>query len=185
MKHPLTEKALFGGIGGQGINLMGKLLARAAMDHGYQVTLLSSYGGEVRGGVSLSMVVMSRRKPSSSHIVTPDSVVAMSDMCLGRYEGPLNSGGLLLVNTSVVEKKPVRKDITVMRIDAGKIAEESGDWLVQNMVMLGDYVRMKGLIPADVLVSALKSILPERRKSMFEMNAKAITGGMKAVESLL
>ncbi|MGC9383232.1 MAG: 2-oxoacid:acceptor oxidoreductase family protein [Kosmotogaceae bacterium] len=174
---------IIAGFGGQGVMLMGQVLATAAMIEDKHSTWLPSYGPEMRGGTANCTVVISEEMIGSPIADTPTSVIAMNIPSLLKFEEKLSSEGLLIINTSVVDREPSRKDIQVAKIDANKIAEEIGNLRVANMVVLGAYVEKTGLISMDSIEKAFERKLTGKKAKLIEMNTKAVKAGMEAVRN--
>lgn len=179
MRKNVNEELIISGFGGQGILLAGKLLTYAAMLDGRSVTYLPSYGVEVRGGTAYCNVVISDEEVASPIISTADSVIAMNTPSVIRFEPVVAVGGTLLINTSLVKHVPERKDIRTIHVPATAIADRLGNVKVANMVMIGAYLKGRGVLPKERLYEALGRILPEHRRSLYEINCTAIEEGYK------
>ncbi|RLE28731.1 2-oxoacid:ferredoxin oxidoreductase subunit gamma, partial [Candidatus Acetothermia bacterium] len=106
------EKAvIFAGFGGQGILLAGKILARAGMNRGLEVTWLPSYGPEMRGGTANCTVVVADSQIGSPVVDNPEALVAMNAPSLDRFEGRVAAGGVIVVNSSLVKRAVKRHDV--------------------------------------------------------------------------
>jgi 2-oxoglutarate ferredoxin oxidoreductase subunit gamma len=174
---------IIAGFGGQGVMLMGQVLATAAMIEDKHSTWLPSYGPEMRGGTANCTVVISEEMIGSPIADTPNSVIAMNIPSLLKFEEKLSPEGLLIINTSVVDREPSRKDIQVAKIDANKIAEEIGNLRVANMVVLGAYVEKTGLISMESIEKAFERKLTGKKAKLIDMNIKAVKAGMEAVRN--
>jgi 2-oxoglutarate ferredoxin oxidoreductase subunit gamma len=174
---------IIAGFGGQGVMLMGQVLATAAMIEDKHSTWLPSYGPEMRGGTANCTVVISEEMIGSPIADTPNSVIAMNIPSLLKFEEKLSPEGLLIINTSVVDREPSRKDIQVAKIDANKIAEEIGNLRVANMVVLGAYVEKTGLISMESIEKAFERKLTGKKAKLIDMNIKAVEAGMEAVRN--
>jgi 2-oxoglutarate ferredoxin oxidoreductase subunit gamma len=174
---------IIAGFGGQGVMLMGQVLATAAMIEDKHSTWLPSYGPEMRGGTANCTVVISEDMIGSPIADTPTSVIAMNIPSLLKFEEKLSTEGLLIINTSVVDREPSRKDIQVAKIDANKIAEEIGNLKVANMVVLGAYIEKTGLISMKSIEKAFEEKLIGKKAKLIDMNIKAVKAGMEAVRN--
>ncbi len=174
---------IIAGFGGQGVMLMGQVLATAAMIEDKHSTWLPSYGPEMRGGTANCTVVISEEMIGSPIADTPNSVIAMNIPSLLKFEEKLSPEGLLIINTSVVDREPSRKDIQVAKIDANKIAEDIGNLRVANMVILGAYVEKTGIISMESIEKAFERKLTGKKAKLIDMNIKAVKAGMKAVRN--
>lgn len=168
------EEVIFAGFGGQGIMLMGKALSYAAMNKGKFVTWMPSYGAEVRGGTAHSMVIISDEPIASPIVKEPDICVVMNQPSLQKFEAKVKKDGLLIVNKSLIEIKPKRKDIDILEIPATDIAIELGNPKIANMVTLGAILAKRNILSIQFLIDALRDVIPE---SMISINEKAVRKG--------
>ncbi len=126
------------GFGGQGILVVGMILADAGMEQGKQVSWYPSYGFEMRGGAANCDVKISDEEIPSPYCLEPDIVYTLNEDAVDKYESQLKSGGLLLVNSSLVsDERTYRRDIRVIKVPASDIAIELGNTHGTNIVMLG------------------------------------------------
>ena len=169
-------KTVFSGFGGQGVLMMGYAFAVAAMMEDREVTYLPSYGAEVRGGTANCTVAISDEEIASPIASSPEYVVVMNKPSLFAFQSTLESGGTLFVNSTMIHEAPMRKDIEVVTIDAGKQAEEMGDIRAANMVMLGAFIRTTNLVTIQKVTDGLGEIF-EGKQKVIEMNAKALRIG--------
>jgi 2-oxoglutarate ferredoxin oxidoreductase subunit gamma len=133
----MQTEIIVAGFGGQGVLFAGQLLAYAGMDEGRNVTWIPSYGPEMRGGTANCTVVISEEEIGAAVVRNPMGAIVMNRPSLDKYEELVKPGGVLVVNTSMVDRKTTRKDIQVIEVDANTIAEKLGDKRMTNMVLLG------------------------------------------------
>jgi len=176
----MEEKTIVAGFGGQGIMLMGRLLAYAGMIEGRYVTCLPSYGPEMRGGTANCTVIVSTERIGSPYVTQPSSLVAMNRPSLDRFENAVSPDGVILLNTSMVNREVGRKNVKVVKVAASKIAEDLGNIRVANMVALGAYVGVKPIVSIKSLLVALEKILPTRHKDLLAVNTAALQRGLQA-----
>jgi 2-oxoglutarate ferredoxin oxidoreductase subunit gamma len=173
------------GFGGQGVLLMGRLVAYSAMLEGKQVTFMSSYGSEMRGGTANCTVVISDKEIFSPIVDTPEVIVALNKPSLIRFEQKVKKYGLLLLNSSLVDIVPQRKDISVIRVPATEMAKEVGGEVVANMVVLGVLTqRYKNIFSKSAISDSLKDVLPEHRQKWLKFNLKALQSGIDHYEQI-
>lgn len=179
------EQAILAGFGGQGIMLMGRLIAAAAMQHGYQVSWLPSYGPEMRGGTANCQVVVSG-KPIGSPVISgnADTVIAMNLPSMRKFEGELRPDGLLLYNSSLIADPPERTDIRVAAIPANEIANEVGNLKAANIAMLGAYLALTGLLEPKEIISVLEEMFGSAKRQFIPINEKAIARGYETGNAL-
>ena len=173
----MQTEIIFAGFGGQGVLFGGQLLAYAGMDEGKEVTWIPSYGPEMRGGTANCTVVVSDEEIGSPMVHNPQAAIVMNRPSLDKYEPLVKPGGLLVINTSMVDRKPTRKDIKVVEIDANKEAEKLGDQRLANMVLLGSVLANLPIIPVEAIERALKAHLPERHHKLLPQNYQALRVG--------
>jgi 2-oxoglutarate ferredoxin oxidoreductase subunit gamma len=173
----MLSKTIFAGFGGQGVLMMGYSYAHAAMNDGFHVTYLPSYGVEVRGGTANCTVAVSDDEIASPIASEPDFLVVMNNPSLYTFQNRIAPQGSFFLNSSIIESRPSRKDVYIHEIPAGEIAAELGNPRVQNVVMMGAYIRKTGLVTADTYLKSLKTIIGEKKKSYMDLNRKAFTAG--------
>lgn len=175
-------KTIFAGFGGQGVLSMGLNLAQAALLEGKEVTYLPSYGAEVRGGTANCTVAVSDEEIASPVASSPDFVVAMNQPSMVRFQNQLQSGGLLFLNTSLIQPEVSRGDIEIVNVPASGMAEELGSPKSANMIMLGALTRKSNLVSLESLIKGLEESFKNKKK-VLEVNRKALAAGYNLVES--
>lgn len=175
-------ESIFAGFGGQGVMLMGQLLAYSGMYEGKNTTYVPSYGPEMRGGTANCSVVVSDELIGSPVISEPNIVVAMNRPSMERFEGMIKSGGILFYNSSLIDVKPKRTDIKVIAVPANEIATEIGNSRVANMVVIGAILKSTSIVHMDTVMKVLQEkVLTGKKKDLVEINRKAIEKGMELV----
>ncbi len=172
-------KTVFSGFGGQGVLMMGYVLAVAGMHDGKNVTYLPAYGAEVRGGTANCTVAIGDEEIASPVASSPEFVVVMNKPSLQRFQNIVQSGGGLFINTSLVDTKPVRGDIEVFEVPANDLARGLGNERLTNTVMLGAYLGRTGLTPLKATEQAVEEIFAAKGKSIVAQNVKALRVGYK------
>ena len=178
----MTKQFIFAGFGGQGMLLIGKFTAMACMLDGKHVSWLPSYGPEMRGGTANCSVIVSDEEVASPLVDKADVVVAMNLPSLDKFESKVKPGGLLVVNSSIIERKSVRDDITVVYCDANGIAEQVGNPKGANVAILGAMMAQADIVSVDKMVEAIRIELGERKLKFLEGNKKALMAGMEAAK---
>ncbi len=173
-------KTIFAGFGGQGVLSMGLNLAQAAMMEEKNVTYLPAYGAEVRGGTANCTVAISDEEIASPVASSPEFVVVMNLPSLIRFQNHLESGGILLVNSSLVEAEISRGDIEVVKVPASSLADKLGSPKSANMVMLGALIKKSNLVSLSSVTETLKITLENKRK-LIAINEKALRAGYDLV----
>jgi 2-oxoglutarate ferredoxin oxidoreductase subunit gamma len=174
-------KSVFAGFGGQGILMMGYALAFAAMKEEKHVTYLPSYGAEVRGGTANCTVSVGDEEIASPIASTPDFLVVMNAPSMGRFQSQVRKGGTCLINSSLVGKQFLRKDIQIYEVPAADVAEALGDIRTANMVMLGAFMSVSKIVRINTLISVLPEIFSGKKKEVLAMNEEAIIKGADRV----
>jgi 2-oxoglutarate ferredoxin oxidoreductase subunit gamma len=172
-----TNEITIAGFGGQGILLMGQLMAYAANKQDKQVSWLPSYGPEMRGGTANCMVVLSDKPINSPLVLEPTSLIAMNKPSLEKFEPKLRAGGYLLINKDMVDRSANRNDVKCVEIAADTIAQEVGSDKVANMVALGCFIGFTELVSLDAVIDSLKEVLPPHRHNLIGLNEKALKAG--------
>jgi 2-oxoisovalerate ferredoxin oxidoreductase beta subunit len=175
-KNPRIKIA---GFGGQGILLMGQLLAESAMFLEYHSTWLPSYGPEMRGGTANCHVIISDRRIGSPMVSESDVLMAMNLPSLDKFEGDVRKGGVIFVNSSLIKRRVQRDEVEVVYVPATELADALGETKVANMVMLGAYIGYTGLLPSECVLDAAKTVI--KRKEFMVVNEKAIASCIKFV----
>ena len=177
----MTEKSFLAGFGGQGIISMGQIWVYLAMQEGKNVTFFPFYGAEKRGGIARAGVVVSDEEIASPLVTVPDSVMVMNSDSLPLCEGILKSGGLMLINTSLVKESPKRTDIKIIPVEATGLAEKIGQVKFANMVALGALAKATGALKLTDTEAILKKFFPPDKHRFVPENVKAIQTGFEAI----
>ena len=179
----MKEQCIFAGFGGQGMLLIGKFLAEAGMETGKHVSWLPSYGPEMRGGTANCSVVVSDRPVASPLINVADTVLAMNKPSLLKFEGSVKAGGLLLINSSIIDIKTSRDDVDAVYVPCNEIAESVSNPKGANVVFLGAYVAKRpDVISEDAIINAMRIELGEKKAKFLDGNIKALQAGMAYVK---
>ncbi len=177
----MTEEAIFAGFGGQGVLSMGMMLAYSAMKEGKEVCWMPSYGPEMRGGTANCITIVSDSLISSPIISTFDTVVALNQPSVEKFEGSVKPGGAIIYDKSNILKPPTRKDITIYGIPGSGEALKLRNMKVLNMIILGAFIKARGTVDPDTVKKALYDVLPERHHKLIPLNEKALEVGMSLV----
>ncbi len=173
----MLESVIIAGFGGQGILFAGQVLAYAGMYDGNEVVWMPSYGPEMRGGTANCTVVVSSDRVRSPLVPNPLGVIAMNRPSFDRFEPDVRSGGVLIVNSSLIDAKSSRTDIRVFEVPANHIAEELGSAKVGNLVALGAYVAATRTVSLDSISRAIDKVVPDERAALRSLNATAFRRG--------
>ncbi|PKK84750.1 MAG: 2-oxoacid:ferredoxin oxidoreductase subunit gamma [candidate division Zixibacteria bacterium HGW-Zixibacteria-1] len=175
-------EVVFAGFGGQGVMTAGQLLAYAAMEEGKQVVWIPSYGPEMRGGTANCTVVVSDSRIGSPIINNPMSACVFNRPSLDKFGSMIRPGGLLLINSSLIDVTSGRDDIKEFLVPANDIAMKAGNAKVTNMVMLAAYVEATSVVSFETLLKMLdKKMGGGKMKNLIDINHKAIEAGRKII----
>jgi 2-oxoglutarate ferredoxin oxidoreductase subunit gamma len=173
----MQEEFLFSGFGGQGIMFVGQLLAYAAMNEGFHVTWIPSYGPEMRGGTAHCFVVIADKPIGSPVVRHPKVAVVFNIPSFEKYDALVAPGGLISRNSSLIPASSRRTDTTELAVPASGLAEELGNMRLANVVMLGAVLAARPILPIKALEQALDEHIPAHRRDLLQMNIDAIHKG--------
>ena len=169
-----TTSFLFAGFGGQGILFAGKFLAYKGLLDGKQVSWLPSYGPEMRGGTASCGVIISDTPVGSPIVSNPDVLVAMNLPSLDRYEDAVVPGGMIFVDSTLIERKVKRDDVKVYYIPATKLASDNKTPTLANMIIVGKVLDALNDFQEESVVTALKKVISAKRAHMLDVNLNAM-----------
>ncbi len=174
----MFEQMIIAGFGGQGVLFVGKTLAYLGMDIGKNLSWLPSYGPEMRGGTCNCSVIISDDKIGSPIITNPDTLIVMNKPSLEKFVDAVKSGGLIVLDSSLIDSKVQRDDVTVKYIPAMEIAENHGNSQLGNMVMAGAYIKAREpIFSIDDLYESVKAHIPPAKMQLAEKNIELIKAG--------
>ncbi len=176
----MTHEIIMAGFGGQGVMLMGQLLTYAGMIESKQVSWIPSYGPEMRGGTANCSVIIADEPIGAPIVSEPNLVIAMNLPSLDKFEPLLQPGGILIINSSLIERGAKRSDITTYRIPANEIAAELGNTKTANMVMLGAIIGAAQVVSADAVLKAFAKMFA-KKPELLAINESAIRRGMQYI----
>lgn len=180
----MTEEIIIAGFGGQGVLSMGQILCYGGVIEDKEVSWMPSYGPEMRGGTANCVTIISDSKISSPIISKYDTVIALNQPSLDKFENRLKPGGLLIYEASTILEPPKRKDIEIVPIEAANEAAKLGNTKVMNMIILGAFLKKKPVIKFDTAIEGLKKVLPERYHKLIPLNKTAMEKGMELAEKV-
>jgi len=162
------------GFGGQGVLFLGKLIAFAGMEAGYEVSWMPSYGPEMRGGTANCAVIISDDAIGSPFVDEPNVLVAMNKPSYLKFEPTVTPEGFVVVDSSLVKVSTERTDIELLSIPATEIAVENEIRRSANLILAGRVFKKLGFIPDDAIERAVRKCSPEGKPAIYEANMKAI-----------
>jgi 2-oxoglutarate ferredoxin oxidoreductase subunit gamma len=172
------ERIIIAGFGGQGVLMLGKLLAAAGMAEGKHVTWLPSYGPEMRGGTANCHVILSDEEIGAPIVSEATGLIAMNLPSLDRFESALLPGAWLLINSSLVPRGPVRRDLRALAIPVNEIAQRQGSPRVANVVMLGACLALCRPVAQASVAAAIEEVLGPGKRHLLDINLNALEAGL-------
>ena len=177
----MTNKIIIAGAGGQGVMLLGKVIAEAACVEKKFVTWLPAYGAEVRGGATNCMVIISDEEIGSPFIVQSDSMIILNDPSLQRFKSRIKDKGIMLVNSSLVNDTSGTK-AAIEKIPFTDAAFKLGNSKVANMVALGAFIAKTKLVKYKTVVGVIQEMAPKDKPELLELNIAALKEGLGLVQ---
>ena len=178
----MEKTFIFAGFGGQGMLLIGKFMAMACMLDGKHVSWLPSYGPEMRGGTANCSVVLSTERVGSPVFARPSELIVLNLPSLLKFQDDVQPGGMIFVNSSVIEEKVERQDVTTYYVPCSEIAEKVGNPKASNMVMLGAYVAATKVVKPETVVEIIKEMFTGAKAKFVPANIAAFQGGMECIK---
>ena len=175
----MQKEVMFAGFGGQGILLIGHILAHAAMEEGSQVAWIPSYGPEMRGGTAYCLVVISDTAIGSPIIRNPMHLVAMNRPSLEKFAPVIKPDGVVVINSSLIPVASGRSDVDELLVPANDIAVKIGSVKAANIVALGAFVSRSRIVDFEVLRECVKHEFAGRKK-LIPLNMEALEQGRRA-----
>ncbi len=170
-----TTEIRFSGFGGQGIIRCALISGKAlSLYDGMNASMNQSFGPEARGSACSSQLVVSDERVLYPYITQPQILVSMSQEAYDKYEPELRDDGLLIIDTDLVKPKPLRGKIEMFAIPSTRFAEELGNRIIANLVMLGFFTAVTKVVTPDAMKKALPGLVPDR---FLDLNIKAFDKG--------
>lgn len=178
----MTEEAIFAGFGGQGVLSMGQILSYAGIIENKEVCWMPSYGPEMRGGTANCITIVSDKNISSPIISMYDTVVALNQPSVDKFESRVKVGGTIIYDSTNILKVPTRTDIRIIAVPGSEEAVKLKNSKVLNMIMLGAFIAAKNTVEVETVFKALAQVLPERYHKLIPLNREAFEVGMSYVK---
>lgn len=178
------QEVRMAGIGGQGIMVIGQLLAHATLLEGGNVVWFPSYGPETRGGVAECTIIMSAEEIGSPVTSSPDTLIAMTQPLLDKFAPTVRREGIILVNSSLAKAPDYRTDCRIVEIPANDISTQLGNARAANMVMLGAYVELLKVVKLESIKALMEEVLPAHNRRFIPLNNMALDKGAEFVTAL-
>ena len=180
----MQEEFVFSGFGGQGVLFAGQTLAYAAMDEGFHVTWIPSYGPEMRGGTAYCVTVISDRHIGSPIVKQPRIALVFNTPSFTKFEPVVAPGGILVYNTSLINRRSQRTDITQVAVPATNLANALGDVRMTNMILLGAVLTLHPILTVEAIEASLRNHLLASRPERLEGNRLALAKGVEYARQL-
>ncbi len=168
---------VFAGFGGQGILFAGKVVAYAGLIEGRELSWLPSYGPEMRGGTANCSICLSDEPIGSPLVTNPNVLIAMNRPSLDKFVNEVEPGGTILLDSSLIDERVERDDVTVFYVPASKLAEENGLKGLANIILVGKLRKELAFCTEETLDKALQKCIPTRKADMLGFNRKALEIG--------
>ena len=169
----MKEQCIFAGFGGQGVLMIGKMVALSGMENNMEVSWLPAYGSEMRGGTATCSVNVSDSEIDSPMILSPTTLIVMNLPSLLKFESGVLPGGRMIINSSLVDQEPTRTDIEIYKVPFNDLATEAGNERGMNMLVAGVYAAISGVVSLDNLYDAIDHAF-EGAKAKFIPGNKAM-----------
>jgi 2-oxoglutarate ferredoxin oxidoreductase subunit gamma len=177
----MTEELIISGFGGQGVMLMGQLIAYAGMLENKNVSWIPSYGPEMRGGTANCSIIVSDQPIGTPIVTEPTTVVVMNLPSLDKFESTMKAGGNLISNSSLVACNAKRNDINYYEIPANDIANNLGNSKVANMVILGSLIAATRVVSTESVITAFAKMFA-RKPNLLKVNEQALRHGVQYIQ---
>lgn len=175
----MQSEVMFAGFGGQGILLSAKILAHAAMEQGFEVVWIPSYGPEMRGGTAYCTVVIGDKPIGSPIIKNPLHLIAMNRPSLEKFAPQVRPEGVVLINSSLIPVRSERSDVDELALPVNDLAIEAGSVRSANIVALAAFVARSSIVDADILRACVRKEFSKKEK-LIPVNMKAMDAGIAA-----
>ena len=180
----MQEEIIIAGFGGQGVLSMGQILCYSGVMENKEVSWMPSYGPEMRGGTANCIAIISDARISSPIITKFDTVIALNQPSLDKFEQAVKPGGLLIYEASTILNPPKRTDIDIIPIEAANEAAKLKNSKVMNMIVLGAFLQKKPILKMENIIEGIKKVLPERYHHLIPLNKQALEKGMELAEKV-
>lgn len=177
----MNQDIIMAGFGGQGIMLIGQLTAYAGMLENKEVSWIPSYGPEMRGGTANCSVIVADTPIGSPIVTQATALIALNLPSLDKFEAHVQPGGVIIINSSLIERPVTRTDISAYLVPANDIAFELGNVKAANMVALGALLAATNVVNKDSVMQAFRKTFA-KRPALIELNAQALERGFDYVK---
>ena len=172
-----TTQILLAGFGGQGVLFTGKFLAYKGLVQDKQVSWLPSYGPEMRGGTANCSVIISDTPVGSPIITNPDVLVAMNLPSLQKFVDTVVPGGVIILDSTLIDAKVERTDVKVCYVPATQMAKDAGFSTLANMILTGKVLKESDAVAFDGNKETLEAFIPAKKANLIDINCQALQAG--------
>lgn len=180
----MITRIILGGFGGQGILMMGYVLATASMYEGQHITCLPAHGAEMRGGTANCTVTVSDEPIASPVALSYDIAILMNGPSLLRFENNIRPDGIIFFNSDLIKIAPQRTDVEVVGVSANTIAKKIGGLQTANMAMCGAVAEKTGLISLESVIHSVEYIFANKGPKICEINTQALIEGAGHIKNM-
>ena len=175
-----TMNAVLAGFGGQGILFAGKIIAIAGLLENREVSWLPSYGPEMRGGTANCSVCLADDPIGSPLVLAPDVLVVMNQPSLDKFEDSVQPGGIVVADSTLVQRIPDIEGVKVCAVPATQMAEDNGYKGLANVILVGKLFAETGFCSEETLRAAVEQCVPAKKKAKLPANLAALELGMNS-----
>jgi 2-oxoglutarate ferredoxin oxidoreductase subunit gamma len=180
----MERSVVIAGFGGQGILFAGQVLAQAAMRSGLHTFWIPTYGPEMRGGTAACTIIVADTEIGSPVVDRADAVIALNPPSLARYSSLVVPGGVLVVNSTLVEAESGRADVTELRIPLTALALLAGDDRLVSVAALGALLSRLQVVSLPAFRTALEALVGAKHPEILSADLAAFSAGLEAGTSL-
>lgn len=177
----MHHEIVISGFGGQGVLFVGQLLAYAALEDGRHVTWIPSYGPEMRGGTANCTVIISDDEIGSPLVRHPSAALVLNPPSLAKYAPLMKPGGVLILDSTLIEERSGRTDIQEIALPAKALADELGVPQIANVVMLGALIAATNVVTLQTMDKVLEEHVGARHRHTLDANKSALRLGAARV----
>lgn len=180
----MLEEMIVSGSGGQGVLLLGEVLAIGNIKNGGKSTWLPAYGATMRGGTANCSVVLSDEEIGSPMVESPTILICFNQPSLNKFAGQVSEGGMIFANSDVIDDYSfISSHTELLKVPAWSLANQAGDERCVNMVMLGAVMKKCPVITPELALAALKEIWGEQKaQKLMPLNQKALMLGFDCIK---
>lgn len=178
-----AKRITIAGFGGQGVMMLGQILAYAGNEADLNSLWFPSYGPETRGGTANCSVTLSATPINSPVFAKADTLIALNNPSLKKFENRIKENGAIIYNSSIIPPVQAREDVQLYPIPASDIANDLGNMKVVNMVMLGAYLELNPDFSDDLIIQVLGKFL-KGKEHLIDVNIQAIKAGKEYISKL-